>query len=370
MTHQELLAGLDAGDWSVVLQAVSVADSTIRGAVLGDPRGDEIVSRLVGLATHAKWEVRRAVANAAAHVPHSAFETVLAKLALDPNARVRQAAEHAALRRRDSRHASTLGKQHEERINSTLDDIEVRFGLKGRDAVRRAAEQIANTFARELYHEVIRLLSPLAASAERLRAHLSAENVSPEALAEETDRIGRRVAQLRAVLDAMRAYTAQPALTFQSEVLRDVIQEAASVAVESDVDKRRRPAIEIRVPPGVAVDLARVRFVQALINVLANAVESYREVEDLKPIEVMTDVQAGLVTITVTDSGCGMSAESQRDALTLFATSKPNGTGFGLPLAVKIVESEHGGRLNIDSLKGRGTIVRITVPIHHQGDRA
>ena len=177
VAHQELLTALDADDWSVVLQAVSVADNSIRGAIVGDPRGDEIVSRLVGLASHAKWEVRREVANAAAHVPHSAFETVLAKLVLDQNTRVRQAAEHAALRRRDSRHASTLGKQHEDRINSTLDDIEARFGSKGRDAVKRAAEQIANTFARELYHEVIRLLSPLAASAERLRAHLSAENV-------------------------------------------------------------------------------------------------------------------------------------------------------------------------------------------------
>ena len=312
--HQELLAALDADDWSVVLQAVSVADNSIRGAIVGDPRGDEIVSRLVGLASHAKWEVRREVANAAAQVPHSAFETVLAKLVLDQNTRVRQAAEHAALRRRDSRHASTLGKQHEDRINSTLDDIEARFGSKGRDAVKRAAEQIANTFARELYHEVIRLLSPLAVSAQRLRAHLSAENVLPEALAEETDRIGRRVAQLRAILDAMRAYTAQPALTFQSEVLWEVVQEAASVAVEGNIGKRRRPAIEINVPPRVLVDLARVRFVQALTNVLANAVESCREVEAPKPIEVTADVQEGLVTIAVEDSGCGMSPESQRDA--------------------------------------------------------
>ena len=61
-----------------------------------------------------------------------------------------------------------------------------------------------------------------------------------------------------------------------------------------------------------------------------------------------------------------MSAEAQRDALTLFATSKPNGTGFGLPLAVKIVESEHGGRLSIESVKGRGTIVRIIIPKHRQ----
>jgi nitrogen fixation/metabolism regulation signal transduction histidine kinase len=365
MAHVELLAALDASDWSVVLQAVSVADNTIRGSIVGDPRSDEIVSRLVGLTSHAKWEVRHAVANAAAHVSHPAFENVLAKLALDHNVRVRQAAENAALRRRDSRHASSLGKQHEERINSTLDDIEARFGSKGRDAVKRAAEQIANTFARELYHEVIRLLSPLATSAERLRTHLSAANVSPEALAEEADRIGRRVGQIRAVLDAMRAYTAQPALSFQSEELREVIREAATVALESDTVGDRRPAIEIKVPPGMVVDLARARFVQALTNVLANAVESYRDVDTLKPIEVRSDVQEGLVTITIEDSGCGMSAEGQRDALTLFATSKPNGTGFGLPLAVKIVESEHGGRLNIDSVKGRGTIVRITIPTHH-----
>ncbi len=370
LAHQKLLAALDADDWSVVLEAVSVADNAIRGALVGESKGDEIVARLVGLANHAKWEVRRAVANAAAHVTNSAFETVLATLALDQNTRVRQAAEHAALRRRDSRHASTLGKQHEERINSTLDDIEARFGLRGRDAVKRAAEQVANTFARELYHEVIRLLSPIATSAERLRTHLSAGNVSPNALAEETDRIGRRVAQLRAVLDAMRAYTAQPALSFQGEGLREVIEEAASVAIESDDDKHPRPPIEIDVSRDVVVDLARPRFVQALTNVLANAVESYRDGNVLKPVEISAEVQEGLITITIEDSGCGMSPESQRDALTLFATSKPNGTGFGLPLAVKIVESEHGGRLKIDSLKGRGTVVRITIPTHHAADRA
>jgi HEAT repeat protein len=159
--HPELLAALDARDWSVTLQAVAVADTRIRGSIVGDPKVEEIVAKLVALASHTKWEVRRAVGQAAAHAPHPIFERVLAKLALDDNGRVRQAAENAALRRRDSRHASTLGKQHEDRINATLDDIEARFGSKGRDAVKRAAEQIANTFARELYHEVIKLVSPL-----------------------------------------------------------------------------------------------------------------------------------------------------------------------------------------------------------------
>ena len=370
LTHPDLLAALDASDWSVALHAVDVAEIRIRDSIVGDPAVEVIVAKLVALASHAKWEVRRAVANAAAHAPHPIFERVLAKLSLDDNSRVRQAAEHAALRRRDSRHASTLGKQHEDRINSTLDDIEARFGSRGRDAVKRAAEQIANTFARELYHEVIKLLSPLAASADRLRTQLSDPNVQAQALAAEADRIGRRVQQLRSVLDGMRAYTAQPALSFKTEVVREVIQEAAGVALESDGDKSRRPSIDINVPSSVLVDVVRARLVQALTNVLLNAIESYRGTDSLKPIEVRADLQEGLLAITVEDSGCGMSAEARGDALTLFATSKPNGTGFGLPLAVKIVESEHGGRLTIDSVKGRGTIVRIIIPKHRPVDRA
>ncbi|MGA9773780.1 MAG: ATP-binding protein [Blastocatellia bacterium] len=366
---RELLRALDAPDWSVALQAVTVADGCIRGSIVGDPEVEEIVAKLVALASHPKWEVRRAVANVAAHAPHPIFESVLAKLTLDDNSRVRQASEHAALRRRDSRHASSLGKQYEDRINSTLDDIEARFGSKGRDAVKRAAEQIANTFARELYHEIIKLLSPLAVSAERLRAQLLAANVPVEGLAVETDRISRRITQLRAVLDAMRAYTALPALSFKTEVLREVIQEAANVALESDGDKSRRPSIEISVESCVVVDISRPRLVQALTNVMLNAIESYQWVDSLKPIEVRAELQERLVAIRVEDSGCGMSAEAQRDALTLFATSKPNGTGFGLPLSAKILESEHGGRLSIDSVKGHGTVVNIIIPRHRPIDR-
>jgi len=169
---------------------------------------------------------------------------------------------------------------------------------------------------------------------------------------------------------AMRAYTAQPALNFKTEVLREVIQEGVSFVLESDEEKSRRPSIEINVPLNVVVDIARPRLVQALTNVLINAIESYRDIDSLKPIEVSADLQGALVAITVEDSGCGMSAEAQRDALTLFATSKPNGTGFGLPLAAKIVESEHGGRLSIESVKGRGTIVRMIIPQRRQLESA
>lgn len=368
--RQALFQALSAHDWSVTLQAVTAAERALRDTIVGDAHADPIVQKLATLASHPKWEVRRAVANAAARVPHPAFEAPLAKLALDDNNRVRLAAEQAALRRRDSRHASTLGKQHQDRINSILDDIAARFGTKGRDAVRRAADEIANIFARELYHEAIKLMSPLAFSAETLRSQLLEGRVPVEALVDEAARMGRRVEQVRNILDAMRAYTAQPPLSYKPEVLRDVIQEAATVAIESDSTRSRRPAIEIDIATTLVVCVARGRLVQALTNVLVNAIEAYGDGESPKPIEVKAHLQQGIVGIAVKDSGCGMSEETQRDALTLFATSKPNGTGFGLPLAVKIIESEHGGRLTLESVKGRGTLVRITIPANPQMDPA
>lgn len=365
----DLLTALESPDWTVALEAVTRIESELRNSIAGDPAVEPLVDGLSRIATHPKWEVRRAVANAAAHAPQAAFEDVLARLARDDNQRVRQAAEHAALRRRDSRNASSLGKQHEERINTTLDSIQSRFGMPGREAVKRAAEQMSNTFARELYHEVINLLTPLAMSAERLREGLLAQPSLPSELAEEADGIGRRVHRIRTILEGMRVYNQQPALSFRSESLKEVVQEAAGVVQESDRNERRGLSITLEIPSSAVAEVSRPRLVQALTNILNNAAEAYPDDAAARPVKVTASVEEGLVRMTIRDSGCGMSEENQRDALTLFATSKATGTGFGLPLAVKIVESEHGGRLRLESAKGHGTSVHIVLPKHHEARR-
>ena len=226
--------------------------------------------------------------------------------------------------------------------------------------MRRAADQIGDIFARELYHEIIRLLSPLAMSAERLRAHLSEDATLQKAMREETDRIERRVEHLRSVLGAMRAYTDQPTLRFRREDIGEIVAEAAELVRRRDTEKGD-PRIDIRVPAEVAAVVARPRLLQALTNVLENAVDSYGDVDPVEPVVVRAERLEGLIAILVEDRGCGMSPETTADAVKLFATNKVAGTGFGLPLAVKIVESEHGGRVEIDSQQGRGTVVRFTL---------
>jgi len=52
LTHPDLLAALDASDWSVALHAVDVAEIRIRDSIVGDPAVEVIVAKLVALASH------------------------------------------------------------------------------------------------------------------------------------------------------------------------------------------------------------------------------------------------------------------------------------------------------------------------------
>lgn len=364
----EILVALKDGEWGIVLTAIEAAALYIERASPGDATIENLAVTLAGLSNHEKWEIRRAVAQMAGRVLIPAFEPALVRLAADDNARVRQAAQQSALRRRDWRNASALGRQHEERINATLDDIEARFGVRGREAVKRASEQIANIFARELYHEVIKLISPLVTAADRLRAEATSAAPTPAVLSRQAERIGRQVTHLRSVLNAMRAYAAVPHLEFATESIQEIVDEAAHVACAWKPDASKR-AIEVDIPSFCSADVARPRLVQALTNLLVNAIESYEGLGDERgPITVRATQGHGVVTLSIKDSGCGMSPEVLQDAPTLFSTNKGGGTGIGLPLAVKIIESEHGGRVTLDSTKGSGTLVQVMIPSHRAID--
>jgi len=70
--------------------------------------------------------------------------------------------------------------------------------------------------------------------------------------------------------------------------------------------------------------------------------------------------------VKVADNGPGMSEELQKRVLEPFETTKPQGTGLGLFIAVRIVK-EHGGTLELHSKEGRGTTFIMTFPAVEEG---
>ncbi len=68
------------------------------------------------------------------------------------------------------------------------------------------------------------------------------------------------------------------------------------------------------------------------------------------------------VTVVIEDTGVGMSEETLSRAFDLFFTTKPEGTGLGMALVRSVIDL-HGGSLEVQSAQGRGTRVRVRLPV-------
>ena len=97
---------------------------------------------------------------------------------------------------------------------------------------------------------------------------------------------------------------------------------------------------------------------EAFGHLIVNAVEA---VPENGVVRVATRVEDGQAVVAVTDTGNGMSPETQGRMFEPFFTTKPGATGLGMCLAHGIV-SRHGGQIEVDSGIGRGTTVRVTFP--------
>ncbi len=113
--------------------------------------------------------------------------------------------------------------------------------------------------------------------------------------------------------------------------------------------------------PRIIADQRKLK--QVLINLISNAIKFSYENGKVEISARMND--EGGITISVSDRGIGMAQEDIPKALSVFGqvhkTEGYEGTGLGLPLCKVFVEL-HGGRLKIESLKGVGTRVSITMP--------
>lgn len=104
---------------------------------------------------------------------------------------------------------------------------------------------------------------------------------------------------------------------------------------------------------------------QALLNICINAKDAMPDGGELILV-LRADREEGKCIVEVRDTGFGMSEDVLERCFDPFFTTKGEfGTGLGLPQALGIVE-KHGGKMEIESKKGIGTVVRIILPIYFQ----
>lgn len=158
-----------------------------------------------------------------------------------------------------------------------------------------------------------------------------------------------------------RPFPLLPLLREAEELLRS---EARASGKEIDFELLADPSL-----PDVSGH--RDMIFQAVVNVLKNAAEA---IEGKGTIRIDARMnfnfrwsrgrgnKRSFLELVISDSGPGMSAEDVRKALLPFYTTKPKGTGLGLVMTRQAV-TRHGGKLEIKSVRGSGTTVKISLPV-------
>lgn len=178
-----------------------------------------------------------------------------------------------------------------------------------------------------------------------------------------TMRDGQRAADVIARLRALfnKKGSAYEAVDL-NEATREVIALSLGDIQNTRVVMRTELADDL---PSVTAD--RVQLQQVVLNLLRNALDAMRTVED-RPRQVLirTERQDGdRVRLSVTDAGVGFDPGTTDRLFDAFYSTKPDGMGVGLSVSRSIIESHHG-RLSAVLNDGPGATFSFSVPCRSQ----
>ena len=136
--------------------------------------------------------------------------------------------------------------------------------------------------------------------------------------------------------------------------INEAVEEALSLIANQVALQNVRLEKALGPLPPMSADFGQIR--QALLNVVINACDAMPQGGVLRVTSAAPD--ATHITVTVQDTGRGISKDHLRKVFDPFFTTREKGTGLGLSVVYGIVQ-RHGGMLEIDSTVGEGTTVRF-----------
>ncbi|RMF79176.1 MAG: HAMP domain-containing protein [Nitrospirae bacterium] len=233
--------------------------------------------------------------------------------------------------------------------------------------LKEAFDEVQRTQAQLIQSERLSTLGRFAAHlAHELKNPLTSIKLSMQAMAEsgdgcldaeERELILDDVAHMDEVITSFLAYgrrrPPQPVAVDAAAFLEEVGRRLAARARQSGV------AVELDLAPDLGeVALDPEALAEALENVVTNAVQVS---ERGASVRLSAAPHPEGVRIEVADQGPGMGPEVQAHLFEPFYTTRHGGTGLGLAIAQQVV-TDHGGRIEVESAPGAGTVVAIVLP--------
>lgn len=170
--------------------------------------------------------------------------------------------------------------------------------------------------------------------------------------------IERETQRCSTIVRNLLDFSRQRDLTFEQVDVNQVVEEALSLLHHQIMIQEIELRKDLAPLPAIRADFGQIR--QAFVNIVLNACEAMEKGGRLTIVSAAADGEA--VEVRVSDTGVGIPPENLSKIFDPFFSTKAKGTGLGLSVVYGIIE-RHGGKMEIESLEGKGTTMIVRLPV-------
>lgn len=237
------------------------------------------------------------------------------------------------------------------RVLFLTDVTDVENAVRERDR-REHLEALAKV-ASGVAHEVRNPLNAIDMSIQNLCMEPSTLQPGDKAVLES---LRGEIQRINSIVEHFLAY-GRPQPPILSEVdFNILVRDAASFLNPALQEKKMRLSLDLAPSANVQADAQQVK--QALLNIVLNSIDASREGME---ILLQTEEREDRVVCRCRDRGVGMTPEQIQTIFDPYVTYKPGGTGLGMSIVKRILNS-HGGDVNVKSAPGEGTVIELHFP--------
>ena len=250
------------------------------------------------------------------------------------------------------RHDITQRKRAEEQV------------LQQAAELQRAAQlSFVGELAAGLAHEIKNPLAGIQGAVDILIRRRDKNDPEREALEGMRHEVVRIDSTVRALLDRARPRLISVKPTSLTEIV-----ERAVVLARGQIDNSSNTKIAFEPPADpITIQIDAALIEDAILNLIINAIEAVAGGGNVT-VSIARSQDHGYpdeAVVEVSDDGPGISEEDLTRIFNPFFTTRPGGTGLGLP-AVRRIARSHGGRVAVTSTQGKGSTFSLHLPINSQ----
>jgi two-component system, LuxR family, sensor kinase FixL len=244
---------------------------------------------------------------------------------------------------------------HRQQVQIRLQDLQAELAHVGRISEMGS---LASSLAHELNQPLTAIANYCESGRDLLAGETDQETIETARFAfEEASKEALRAGQ---IVRRLREFISQGDFERRSESLSRLVTEANALALVGS----REHGIEVQIlldPDTDEVFVDRIQVQQVLTNLIRNAIDAMID-SSVRSLTLRTESGPDdLVTVSVEDTGSGVSEGIAEQLFQPFVTSKATGMGVGLSICRTIIEA-HGGRIWFEPREGGGTVFHFTLP--------